>query len=101
MTKKNYRTFQRVKYTEDFGFPLILDMEPYLEENLQEQTTRTAEDDKLIEEENKEAEKKQKRLAEAKRKVKWRADWSMVLCFVVCFVFHFLFFCFIYFDFFV
>ena len=54
---------------EDFGFPLILDMEPYLEENLQEQTRRTEEDDKVIEQENKFFEKKQKRLAEAERKV--------------------------------
>ena len=66
--KKN-RTFQRVKYTENFGFPLILDMEPYLQENLGEQISRTAEDDKLIEQENKEAEAKRKRIEAAKKKV--------------------------------
>ena len=62
-------TLQRVKCTDDFPFPLVLDMEPYLLENLSEQTTRTTDDEKHVEKEYKAAEAEKARREGLKKKV--------------------------------
>lgn len=64
----DFTTFERVKYTKKFTFPLILDMEPFLDLNLKNQITKTKKDAKMVRQEQDCYNDKMRRLAEARRK---------------------------------